>query len=88
MDRPRRSARAERAPPIWSRHEPSTAVQYSAPLASIAEHLSATIAEEVAAFLIANVPPNPQHSSARSSSHELETADVPEAAATGRRRPW
>ena len=60
--------RRESPPPIWSRHEPSTAVQTSAPVVSIASHLSASIALDVSAFLIANVPPNPQHSSARGNS--------------------
>src|SRR5204863_10206609 len=57
-----REPRLERPPPICSRHEPSTAVQNSAPLCSILVHLSASIALDVSAFLTAKVPPKPQHS--------------------------
>src|SRR5581483_7362947 len=60
--------RRESPPPICSRHEPSSAVQTAAPDASTASHLSASIALDVSAFLIANVPPKPQHSRAWSSS--------------------
>ena len=61
-------------------------MQTSAPVDSIAAHLSATIAVDVSAFLTANVPPKPQHSSARAQRHELEPADVPRAAGAARRR--
>src|SRR5262249_9225213 len=60
--------RRERPPPMWSRHEGSSAVQYSAPVASMSSHLSASIAVEFSAFLTAKVPPKPQHSRSRSSS--------------------
>ena len=43
-------------------------------VASIAAHLSASIALDVSAFLTANVPPKPQHSSARRQLDELEAA--------------
>jgi hypothetical protein len=39
--------------------------------------LSASIALEVSAFLTANVPPKPQHSS-RAAARELEAAHAPE----------
>ena len=68
--RPSRESR----PPIWSRHEASTAVQTAAPVDAIAAHLSITIAVEVSAFLIEKVPPKPQHSSAPGSGDELEAA--------------
>ena len=58
----------ERRPPICSRHELSTAVTTLAPVETIAAHLSITIAVEVSAFLIAKVPPKPQHSRASGSS--------------------
>src|SRR6202020_2166369 len=61
--RPRASA-----PPICIRQELSAAVQTSAPVPTIAATLSATIANEVSAFLTANVPPKPQHSVAAGSS--------------------
>src|SRR5204862_8301118 len=54
--------------PIWSRQEPSTAVQTTAPVDSTASHLSFSIALDVSAFFSENVPPKPQHSSARGSS--------------------
>ena len=50
------------------RQELSPAVQTSAPVSSTCRILSASIAVEVSAFLIAKVPPNPQHSSASGSS--------------------
>ena len=81
-----REPRRDSPPPICSRHEPSTAVQTSAPVASIASHLSASIALDVSAFLSANVPPKPQHSSASRELDELEPADVARAVAAARRR--
>ena len=45
---------------IW-RDLMSTAVQTSAPIASRFRVLSASMAEETSAFLMAKVPPNPQH---------------------------
>ena len=45
------------------RHELSAAAQYSAPVSSTQRILSESMAIEVSAFLIANVPPKPQHSS-------------------------
>ena len=68
--------RRERPPPIWSRHEPSTAVQTAARVSAIASHLSASIALDVSAFLIANVPPKPQHSSRSRKLDQLEAAHV------------
>ena len=50
------------------RHELSPAVQTSAPVSRTCRSLSESIAAEVSAFLIAKVPPNPQHSSASESS--------------------
>ena len=47
-------------------------------VASSSSHLSASIAVEVSAFLIANVPPKPQHSVARGEGHQLEPAHVAE----------
>ena len=68
------------------RHEPSTALQTDAPVASIDAHLSASIASDVSAFLTENVPPKPQHSSAARQLDELEAADVAEQRAAARRR--
>ena len=51
-----------------------------APVASIASHLSASIALDVSAFLIANVPPKPQHSSARGSSTSSSPRTLPQQA--------
>ncbi len=50
------------------RHELSAEVQTSARVSSTQRILSPSIAIDVSAFLTANVPPNPQHSSARGSS--------------------
>ena len=50
------------------RHELSPATQTSAPVSSTHRILSSSIAAEVSAFLTANVPPKPQHSSASGSS--------------------
>src|SRR5579875_899771 len=56
------------APLICMRHELSVAVQTSAPVLSTHRILSASMAAETSAFLIANVPPNPQHCSASGNS--------------------
>ena len=69
MHRPGSEPRRASRPPICMRHDPSTAVTTEAPVDSIAAHLSSHIAVEVAAFFTENVPPKPQHSSARGSSH-------------------
>ena len=50
------------------RHELSPAVQTSASVSRTRRILSESIAAEVSAFLTANVPPNPQHSSGSESS--------------------
>ena len=55
----------ESPPPMCIRQELSLATQASAPVASTLRILSASIAVETSAFLIANVPPNPQHDSRR-----------------------
>jgi hypothetical protein len=44
-------------------HELSAAVHISAPVFNTQRTLSASIADEVSGFLMAKVPPNPQHSS-------------------------
>src|SRR5438034_11081971 len=54
----------ESAPPMWSRHELSSAVHTSASVSRTLRTLSARIAADVSAFLMANVPPKPQHSAA------------------------
>ncbi len=53
---------------MCARHELSPATSTSAPVSRTCLALSAPIAIEVSAFLIAKVPPNPQHSSAAGSS--------------------
>ena len=63
-----REAFRESTPPMCMRHERSPATSTSAPLASTADALSSPIAAEVSEFLTANVPPKPQHSSARGRS--------------------
>ena len=50
------------------RHELSQAQTAPAPLATTAASFSSSIAAETSAFFTANVPPNPQHSSASGSS--------------------
>src|SRR6056297_2109284 len=52
------------APPICIRQELSAAEHTSAPVSLIWRILSVSIAMDVSAFLMANVPPKPQHSSA------------------------
>ena len=69
------------------RHELSQAQTPSAPDASIAASFSSSIAAETSAFLTANVPPKPQHSSASGSVDELEPGHRARAAAAARRRP-
>ena len=60
--------RRDRPPPICIRHDMSTAATTSALVSMTASSLSSRIALDVSAFLIANVPPNPQHSVARGSA--------------------
>ena len=48
---------------MWVRHELSAATSTSAPVSRTCRALSAPMATDTSAFLIANVPPNPQHSS-------------------------
>ena len=48
-------------PPMCIRQELSPAVQISAPVSKTLRILSASMAVDVSAFLIANVPPKPQH---------------------------
>lgn len=55
-------------PPMCMRHELSAAHSTSAPVDSALRTLSAPIAAETSEFFSANVPPNPQHSSAPGSS--------------------
>src|SRR5918998_3030846 len=55
-------------PPMCIRQELSPAVQTSASVSRTCRSLSPSIAIEVSAFLIANVPPKPQHSLASGSS--------------------
>src|SRR5699024_11227361 len=55
-------------PPIFIRQEESPPVTYSAPVSLMWRTLSVTIAWEVSAFLMAKVPPKPQHSSLFGSS--------------------
>ncbi len=50
------------------RHDLSAAQQNSAPVSSTPRILSPSIAIEVSAFLMAKVPPKPQHSAALGSS--------------------
>src|SRR4051812_30059781 len=58
----------DRAPPICMRHELSAAVHTSALVSRTLRTLSVSIADDVSAFLIAKVPPKPQHSVASESS--------------------
>ncbi|GES17080.1 hypothetical protein Amac_106780 [Acrocarpospora macrocephala] len=51
-------------PPICIKQELSAAQSTSAPVFMTFPTLSAHMAAEISRFLIANVPPNPQHSSA------------------------
>ena len=51
----------DRPPPMCIRQELSPAVQISAPVSRTLRILSASMAVEVSEFLIANVPPKPQH---------------------------
>ena len=60
----RPSPRRRSPPPMCIRHELSQAQTPSAPEATIAASFSSSIALETSAFLTANVPPKPQHSSA------------------------
>ena len=55
-------------PPRWARQELSAAHSTSAPVSCTEASLSASIAIDVSAFLMANVPPKPQHDSASGSS--------------------
>ena len=55
-------------PPMCIRQELSPAVQTSARVASTLRILSASMAVDTSAFLTANVPPKPQHTSASGSS--------------------
>ncbi len=55
-------------PPMCSRHDGSTAVTTSAPVARMFAHLSLSMASETPAFLTEKVPPKPQHSVASGSS--------------------
>ncbi len=57
-----------RPPPMCIRHELSAETQTSARVSSTQRILSPSIAIDVSAFFTANVPPNPQHSSALGSS--------------------
>ena len=68
----------ESAPPMCIRHELSAAQTTSAPVSSTARTLSASIADETSAFLTANVPPKPQHSSACGQLHQLDPAHRPQ----------
>ena len=72
------AAAAPRPPPMCIRHELSPAVHTSAPVVADAASLSASIAAEVSAFLTANVPPKPQHSSASGSSTSSMPAHRPQ----------
>ena len=65
------------------RQELSPAVHTSARVASTLRILSASMAVEVSAFLTANVPPNPQHTSASGSS----TRSIPATLAQQPQRP-
>ena len=56
------------------RHELSAAVQTSARVSSTRRSLSESIAIDVSAFLTANVPPKPQHSSASGELDEVDPA--------------
>ena len=69
-----------RPPPMCIRHELSQAHTAPAPLATTAASFSSSIAVETSAFLTANVPPKPQHSSASGSS----TSSTPGAARSSR----
>ena len=53
----------------------STAVKIRAPDSTTASILSSRIALDVSAFFTANVPPNPQHSSASGQVGELQAPD-------------
>ena len=77
----RTPARAGAAPPpMCMRQELSAAVQTSAPVSRMRRTLSVSIAVEVSAFLIAKVPPKPQHCSAPGSS----TRSIPRTARSSR----
>ena len=83
----RAAPRRERPPPICSRHELSTrGADLGAASPRSRAHLSASIALDVSAFLTANVPPKPQHSSARASSTSSRPRTCARAAAAARRR--
>ena len=60
------------------RHELSPAVQISAPLPSTLRILSPSIAVDVSEFLIAKVPPKPQHCSASGSSTSSRPCTCPQ----------
>ena len=53
---------------MCSRQDASPAAAYCAPVRRMAAILSASIADDTAAFFSANVPPNPQHCSASGNS--------------------
>src|SRR5204862_7968221 len=55
-------------PPMCSRQEVSAAHSTSAPVSSTQRVLSLSMANEVSAFLMAKVPPKPQHSLALGNS--------------------
>ena len=70
----------ESSPPTCIRHEESLATSTSAPVERTCAALSDPIATDVSQFFTANVPPNPQHSSARGSG----TRSIPATAANSR----
>ena len=78
----------ESSPPMCIRQELSPATSTSASVSRTCRALSAPIATETSAFFTANVPPNPQHSSApRAGRPGSARAPPPAAVAAGRRRP-
>jgi hypothetical protein len=64
-------------PPICSRQELSRAHSTSAWVEPTAATLSASIASDTSEFLIAKVPPKPQHDSAAGSSASSRPATAP-----------
>ena len=86
----RPSPRRRRPPPMCIRHELSQAQTLSAPEATIAASFSSSIAAETSAFLTANVPPKPQHSSASGRSTQLDPghgAEQPQRRVTDPQQP-
>ena len=73
-----RCRRRDRPPPMFIRQDASPAVHRSAPVPTTLRTLSASIADEVSAFLMENVPPKPQHSSAPGSSTRSMPCDLPQ----------